>query len=142
MAEDGRRVVRRFGQEREGVILGIDFGGSKIAAALAELDGTLGEVRTAPTDPRAGASANLERALGLARQLLGDSGDDATAAREIISVGACTFGIPLADGVQLSPAIPGWDRLPLRARLEQAFGVPVALVTDVKAAAMAEASTG
>ncbi len=117
-----------------GVVLGVDFGGSKIAVALCDLDGTVLAESVIETEPGLGAVANLERATGLADGIL--SGAD------LLAVGACTFGIPLAGGVALSPAIPGWDELPLLARLEEAFGVPVTLVTDVKAAAAAEACRG
>lgn len=117
-----------------GVVLGVDFGGSKIAVALCELDGTVLAESVIETEPDLGAVANLERATGLADGLLSGA--------SLLAVGACTFGIPLADGVALSPAIPGWDELPLLARLEESFGVPVTLVTDVKAAATAEACRG
>ena len=66
----------------------------------------------------------------------------ATSHGPLVAVGACTFGIPFATGVALSPAIRGWDELPLLASLEEAFGVPVTLVTDVKAAAAAEMCRG
>lgn len=86
------------------------------------------------TSPALGAEANLEQAIACARRVAGE--------HEIVALGACTFGIPRPDGVALSPAIPGWERLPLRRELESAFGVPVALVTDVKAAAAAEIRSG
>jgi glucokinase len=125
----------------------LDFGGSKIAAAVCGLDGNIRQQRVVPTEPSLGARANLDRALGLAIELLADPLADPLAERshtaaELVAVGACTFGIPRTHGVELSPAIPGWDALPLRRRLEDAFGVPVELLTDVKAAASAEACAG
>jgi glucokinase len=62
---------------------------------------------------------------------------------DVVAVGACTFGIPGADGVKLAPAIPGWAELALGDELRLAFPrAEVRLSTDVKAAAYAEASDG
>jgi glucokinase len=140
-------------------VLAIDFGGTKIAVAAcriadpahaggpagaelpgapaadtAEPEGMLVTSDVVETAPELGAEANLARGVELAVRLLG--GERAAA------VGACTFGIPREDGVALSPAIEGWDRLPLRRRLADAFGAPVAVDTDVKAAASAEVRHG
>jgi glucokinase len=125
-------------------VLGVDFGGSKIAAAVADLDGSFVVERTVETDPALGAMANLDRALALARALLAEASPqvDGSSAVRLVAVGSCTFGIPREHGVELSPAIPGWDKLPLARQLEDAFAVPVRLVTDVKAAAAAEARAG
>ncbi len=129
-----------------GVVLGVDFGGSKIAVALAALDGTLLTDGTLATEPQLGAAANVERAVRLARQLLAETASLANPVPgdrgPLLSVGACTFGIPQDSGVALSPAVPGWDALPLRRHLEAAFRVPVSVMTDVKAAASAEARHG
>jgi glucokinase len=118
-----------------GTVLGLDFGGSKIAVALCALDGRILAERVTETEPALGAVANVERAVRLARDLLEETSS-------LVAVGACTFGIPLDHGVALSPAIPGWSELRLLAHLEEAFGVPVTVVTDVKAAAAAEARRG
>jgi glucokinase len=52
-----------------------------------------------------------------------------------------SFGGPVeADGrtVRLSMHVPGWEGMPLAARLEQALGVPAAVANDGDAAALAE----
>jgi glucokinase len=136
----GPNLDRASGADGE-VVLGLDFGGSKVAAALCGLGGEIQRQSVIATDPALGAMANLDRALGLARAVLQQPPLDG-AARKLVAVGACTFGIPAENGVALSPAIPGWDKLPLRRHLEDAFGAPVVLLTDVKAAASAEASFG
>ncbi len=127
------------------MVLGIDFGGSKIAAAAAGLDGAVAIERVVETDAALGAAANLDRCLELARGLLAEvaAGPGCGGAPvHLLAVGACTFGIPHEHGVALSPAIPGWDELPLARQLAGAFGVPVTVLTDVKAAAAAEARAG
>lgn len=129
-----------------GVVLGLDFGGSKIAAGLCDLDGALIAKSITETEPARGAEENLERGLRLGWELLSkacigadpDSGESG----RLMAVGACTFGIPLEHGVKLSPAVPGWEKLPLKHCVEDAFQVATAVVNDVKAAAGAELRHG
>ncbi len=61
---------------------------------------------------------------------------------DLVSVGVSTIGIPRQDRVELAPAIPGWEHVGLAHAVTAAFGVPVRVVTDVKAAATAEARWG
>jgi len=120
-------------------VLGLDFGGSKIAVAVANLSGErTGEV-TVRTDPSRGARWNLDHGLTAARTLL----DEVAPGRELAAVGACTFGIPAAHGVGLAPAIFGWEELALGRELSAAFETDaVRVATDVKAAAAAEVWSG
>jgi glucokinase len=124
-------------EERLSVVLGLDFGGTKIAVAVAASDGThLGETVTT-TDPSLGGRANFERGIAAARELLAQTGGTLQA------VGASTFGIPEPDGVTLAPAIDGWDGLQLERELGAALDCPIVRVaTDVKAAAAAEVRFG
>lgn len=123
-----------------GCVLAIDFGGSKIAVAVHRSTGQAAAGAEAEiqgvvdTSPELGAEANLVLGVELAKELLSGA--------PVSAVGAATFGIPADDGVALSPAIEGWDKLPLRRRLADAFGAPVVVDTDVKAAATAELRHG
>jgi glucokinase len=123
----------------EPVVLGMDFGGSKIATAVCDPAGTrLGTV-TIHNRTGDGAQATLERGIAAAHALL----HDAAPGRPVVAVGACTFGIPTDDGVQLAPTIPGWSEVRFGRELRRAFdGAEVVLATDVKAAAQAEAQWG
>ncbi|HTW10905.1 MAG TPA: ROK family protein, partial [Acidimicrobiales bacterium] len=88
--------------------------------------------------PHRGASWNLAQAIALGRSALATVG-----ATELVAVGAATFGIPTASGIELAPAIPGWEHLALHDALVAAFDCPrVVVQTDVKAAAAAESRTG
>jgi len=118
-------------------VLALDFGGTKIAAALADLDGRRLAETTIPTVPDHGAEWNFERGLDAARELVSAEGAD------VAVVCTSTFGIPASTGVGLAPAIQGWESLALGEELERAFpDAAVQLVTDVKAAASAEAARG
>jgi glucokinase len=121
------------------VVLGLDFGGTKIAAAVADIDGTRLGSATIAAEAEQGAAVSLSRAVDAAHALLGQVAAD----RPLTAVGASTFGIPGPDGVALAPAIPGWEQLRLGQELEAAFaGAEIRLATDVKAAARAEAAWG
>jgi glucokinase len=126
-------------EERLPVVLGLDFGGTKIAAAVAGPDGVrLGEA-VATTDPSLGGRPNFERGVSAARRLLGEVAPDA----RLDAVGASTFGIPEPGGVTLAPAIDGWDCLQLERELREALDCRlVRVATDVKAAAAAEVRFG
>jgi glucokinase len=121
------------------VVLGIDFGGSKIAAAVCGLDGErLGSTIVA-TGAEDGARAVLDRSVATARRLL----EEAAPRGELAAVGVSTIGIPFSDRVELAPNIPGWDGIALGDELGAAFGgAQIRLATDVKAAARAEVRWG
>jgi glucokinase len=120
------------------VLLGIDFGGTKIAVALADPRGRILASATVDSLGELGARAAFERGIGAARGLLDDA-----AGQTLAAVGVSTFGIPFDDRVDLAPAIPGWDVLPLGRELRSAFpGARIAMATDAKAAAHAEATWG
>jgi predicted NBD/HSP70 family sugar kinase len=121
------------------VVLGIDFGGSKIAVAVCGSDGKRLGSATVATDAELGARSVLDRAVATSRGLLAEAAPDG----ELAAVGVSTIGIPLDDRVELAPNIPGWDGVGLGHELGAAFGgVEVRLATDVKAAAQAEARWG
>jgi predicted NBD/HSP70 family sugar kinase len=121
------------------VVLGLDFGGTKIAAAVCDLAGNRMAAQTVGSDGALGAQASFGRGIGLARDLLGA----AAQGRELVAVGVATFGIPFEDRVELAPAIAGWDRLAMGQELRRAFpGTQIRMATDAKAAAQAEVRWG
>ncbi|GAA5190347.1 ROK family protein [Rugosimonospora acidiphila] len=121
------------------VVLGLDFGGTKIAAAVCEPNGARLGATTVDTLAEGGARATLERGIGAARGLLASAAPD----RPLAAVGVATFGIPGEDGVALAPAVPGWSDIALGRELREAFaGARVSMATDVKAAAQAELAWG
>jgi glucokinase len=120
------------------VLLGIDFGGTKIAVAVADPSGRRLTSATVDSAGEFGARAAFDRGVLAARELL-----DGVDGRPLAAVGVSTFGIPFEDRVELAPAIPGWDDLALGRELRAAFpGAIVRMATDAKAAASAEATWG
>ena len=109
---------------------GVDLGGTNTRVALVDPDGTIVEQRvgsTAPTlDGIVGFIADAARALQHHRP-------DAAA----LGVGAA--GMVDRDGViHYSPNVPAFLRAPVRARLAEGLGLPVAVDNDANVAALAE----
>jgi glucokinase len=121
------------------IVLGLDFGGSKIAAAVAGPDGVRIAGDELPVRTGDSAAATLDRGVELARALA----RTISPGRPIGAVGASTFGIPFDDRVELAPNVDGWERLPFGRELSDAFpGAAIAMATDVKAAAQCELEHG
>jgi glucokinase len=121
------------------VVLGIDYGGTKIATAVCDLSGRRLATRVIDAEPDGGARAAFDRGVRAAKALLAETAID----RPLAGVGVSTFGIPSEDSVALAPAIDGWEDLAMGRDLRAAFEpAPVTMATDVKAAALAEARWG
>jgi glucokinase len=119
--------------------LGIDVGGTKIAAALVNAEGHLRGLRTVPTLAREGAEAILGRIIALARAVIAESPEMPTA------IGVGTGGqVDLETGeiIFATELLPGWTGLPLARRLREAFGLPVRVANDVHVMALGEATYG
>jgi len=121
------------------VVLGLDFGGTKIALAVCSPDGERLAATTVSSGGELGARASFDRGVQAARDLMAEHAPG----RELAAAGVATFGIPFEDRVELAPAIEGWGELAFGKELRAAFpGALVRMATDAKAAAHAEARWG
>jgi glucokinase len=116
------------------VALAVDIGGTKLAAGRVDEDGRLSGAAAVPT-PQSADPEELWRAL--ADLVTGVAGGD----EEVCGVG--TGGPMTPGGEEVSPLnIPGWRRFPLRRRLADHTGLPVAVDNDAKALARGEGWVG
>jgi glucokinase len=121
------------------IVLGIDFGGTKIATAVCDLEGNKLASAVVESLGERGARASFDHGVRTAKALLAEG----AASGELAGVGVATFGIPFDDRVELAPVISDWDSLELGRELRAAFpGTTVRMATDAKAAAQAEARWG
>lgn len=116
--------------EQPTTALGIDVGGTKIAAGVVDLvTGAVLERQRLPTRPERGGAAVLDDCAGLAAELAG---------------GRLPVGIGLCELVDLDGRPSSADTIDWRdVDLETAFDAPFVVVeSDVRAAALAEARFG
>jgi glucokinase len=117
------------------LVLGLDFGGTKLAAGLVDLQqGSVLVRRSMATPVSGGAPASLQAMLSVAQVLV------AAAPAPVQGVGISFGGPVAADGrtVRLSMHVAGWEHVPLATHVEEALRLPAIVANDGDAAALAE----
>ncbi len=118
-------------------VLGVDLGGTKILAAVVTSEGIkLGSAKN-PTEAEQGVEHALENLTLTINQALQDAGLGPT---DLAGIGmGCPGPLDPDEGIIIAPPnLPGWVNLPLKARLEAAFGVPVFIDNDVNVGTFGE----
>ena len=121
--------------------LGVDVGGTKVAAGLVDTSGNIVFQTRAPMAAHGDAAAGLASVREAIDAVFGARPDVRGA---LAGIGICAPG-PLdpRTGVILNPPnVPCWRNYPLAAEVQKAFGLPVRVDNDAKAAALAEALWG
>jgi glucokinase len=121
------------------MIVGVDIGATKVAAAVVTAEGEIGRRIRVPmvsTGDAATGFAAVKEAIGATYA--------ASPEAVITGIGICSPG-PLdpETGVVLNPPnLPCWRNFPLAAETEKAFGIPARVDNDGNAAGLAEALWG
>lgn len=116
------------------MILGLDIGGTKTAVVLGTREGAIRLRKEFATAPQRGFQKTFAELTAVAREVL----DGAPEPVEAISV---SIGGPLdvEHGIIDSPPnLPGWNAIPLKQMLTEAFSLPVYVEHDGNAGALAE----
>jgi glucokinase len=118
-------------------ILGLDIGGTKMAAGVVDAGGGVEGFVVAPTDADRGPRDGLERLFALGRRALEESGADIA---EIAGIGiGCGGPLDSERGVLIAPLhLPGWTDVPISALASNAFARSAVLENDATAAAAGE----
>lgn len=132
-----RRGPADAGAEMRDAVLGIDIGGTKLAAGVVDAEGRLRSSVRAPTPRAADADVLLAAVLEVSRQAC----ERAAIAAQAIGVG-CGGPMRYWDGLVSPLHLPAWRDFPLPARLQAAFDLPVTLDNDANAFALGEAKFG
>jgi len=130
--------VRRAGMpHRDQVVLGLDIGGTKLAAGVVAGDGRVLSFRITPSRREDGPIPMITRLVDLAQEAVDDA---ALGWPEIRCVGIAIGGpLDAKNGVVRSPPnLPGWDDVPLASIAGAAFKRPIFVDNDATAAAIAE----
>ena len=115
-------------------ILAVDVGATKLAAARVTSDGVIKKRSSTPTESRNGEEL-FRKLISLSEEVL-----DGT---EVDGCGVGSAGPMRNNGEEISPLnIPQWRNFPLRSKLSEALGIPVALDNDAKAIALGEGWVG
>ncbi len=125
------------GGARNGAILGLDIGGTKLAAGVVDPSGRVLSFVVGPSEPERGPDVELRRLFDLGRRAVADSGVDWSA---VTAVGiGCGGPLDAARGVLVAPLhLPGWHDVPVTAIAEAAYHRRAVLDNDATAAAAAE----
>ena len=128
-------------QETSVWAIGVDVGGTKVAAGFVDAHGEIHQHTRVPMNSRGTAEEGLAAVTGAIEELLKLAPDANTASRRI---GICAPG-PLDPhiGVVLNPPnVTCWRNYPLAAEIARRYGGSVKLENDAKSAGLAEALWG
>ncbi|HXN00026.1 MAG TPA: ROK family protein [Candidatus Dormibacteraeota bacterium] len=122
------------------VVVGVDIGGTKVAAGLVNLHGEIVARNKTPMANSGPASAGLAAVSTAIRGLFAE----ASSQNQIAAIGICAPG-PLnpKTGVIINPPnLAIWHNYPLADEMRRMYNVPVEIDNDANAAAVAEAKWG
>ena len=136
----GRTALRYEVARDAAYSLGVDLGGTKVIAALADLSGDLIAEATEPTDRR-GGRAVLVQIHALAGKLAAAAGIDPSRIRSVV-IGSPGVIDPATGAIGLVPNIKGLSELDVPGLLGEMFGIPVSIENDVNLAMLGEAWQG
>jgi glucokinase len=127
----------------DGHVIGVDIGGTKVAAGLVNATGEITHQTRTPmvaNDAVAGLAAVIASIDSVRAAVKLDSESDLP----ISGIGICAPGPldPRAGVVINPPNLPGWRNFPLAAEISKTYRLPVHLDNDGNAAALAEALWG
>jgi len=119
------------------IIIGVDIGGTKIAAGVVSPGGKLIDSLVLPTLAGKGKNASLDRVILSVETLLSNNNIDR---KRIKGIGLCAPGPldPVKGVVHNPPNLPGWKEVPLVSVVRRKFKVPSKLENDANAAGKAE----
>jgi glucokinase len=127
-------------QTSAGPLIGVDIGGTKVAAGNVDSRGKILTQLRKPMPANDGPEAGFKAVTSAIDALLSPE----TKQNQVHAIGICAPG-PLdpESGVVLNPPnLPCWRNFPLAARVAEMYRVPVKLDNDANAAALAETIWG
>jgi len=125
----------------QGLVAAIDMGATHLSVALGDFSARILEEVEVPFHVDMGPEEGLQKADQILKELLQKRG---LSIRNLSGVGVGVPGPVIAEkGMVMAPPImPGWDRFPIRATLEQKWGTRVTLNNDAELGALGEWAFG
>lgn len=120
-----------------GPVLGLDIGGTKLAAGVVDVSGAVQGFVVEPAEPGRGPGEGLARLFELGRRALAQAG---TSTEDVAAVGiGCGGPLDSERGVLIAPLhLPGWEGVHVTELATEAFDRPAVLDNDATAGAAAE----
>ena len=125
----------------EAMTIGVDIGGTKVAAGLVDSNGEISHKVRVPMIATGDAATGFAAVKAAVDAVFSEFPE---ARGAVTGIGLCSPG-PLdpKTGVVLNPPnVPCWRNYPLAAEVERVFGVPARVDNDANAAGLAEALWG
>lgn len=124
---------------RHGRIVGVDLGGTKVRAVLADGSGNFLARASAATEAAKGQAYVIDNIVRTINKVLKNADHS-----QIVGLGIGAPGPlnPKTGMVYSPPNLPGWTNVPLRDILEDRLGLPVYLGNDASLAALGEYTFG
>lgn len=121
-------------------MIGVDVGGTKVAAGLVNHRGEMGKHLRVPMNPCGSAENGFAAVASVLDELLADG----SVRQAKTTIGVCAPGPldPLTGVVLNPPNVPCWRNFALVAEIERRYGVTARLDNDANAAALAESLWG
>jgi predicted NBD/HSP70 family sugar kinase len=135
-SKGGRRPILVEFNAEYGYLAGVDLGSRVLRASVCDLRGRVLARRQEPTCTES-CEATLAQVTRVLRRLLADNGIDPA---KLFAIGIGAPGMTDVDAGRVISAVnlPGFEDVPLRQVLEDAFGVPAAVDNDANMAALGE----
>jgi len=118
-------------------VVGIDIGGTKLAVVVADKHGNILTKVRKPTEAHRGRAQAIDAILAMVAEGVASAG---LKWEQISGIGvSCGGPLDTKTGIVYSPPnLPGWDAVPLKRLIEDAFGIPTVIENDANAGALAE----
>lgn len=130
-----------FQKMPQSMTIGVDVGGTKVAAGLVNEQGEISHKARVPMVATGDAATGFAAVTNAVEAVFAQA---PSARRSVTGIGICSPG-PLdpKTGVVLNPPnVPCWRDYPLAAETERAFGIPARVDNDANAAGLAESLWG
>lgn len=123
----------------ENLVLGVDIGGTKVAAGLLNARGRVLHSSRTPMIARGSAEQGFRAVCDAIDAVMRHA-----STKKVIAIGLCSPGsVDSKTGTVLSAAnLPCWRNFPLARRIAKRYRLPTRLINDANAAALAEARWG
>ncbi|MFZ1976125.1 MAG: ROK family protein [Candidatus Acidiferrales bacterium] len=123
----------------ENLVLGVDIGGTKVAAGLVNARGKVLHASRAPMSAHGSAEQGFRSVCDAIDAVMLHA-----AVKKVEAIGLCSPGsVDSKSGMVLRTAnLPCWRNFPLVRRIEKRYRLPTRLINDANAAALAEARWG